>query len=411
MNTESISYQTIKNLAAQLKSKVTDLLALAPQNDPFYVGTPTDTAQAQWFADLWRRTGYRPGVHLRRIHYWAVSQNPPIAMHNGQPYENTESCWDYLGKASARARYLGLVQISDIGDNKNPKPNVNADYYQWGNDPGFQVNMPDLSNPDVWISGIYDVNTQPYHLEIWCEKSTMNDVLLPVCRRFNANLVTFEGEVSITACYQLMKRIEASGGKPARIWYLSDFDPAGQSMPVAMSRKIEYMLMHYNKPFDIKVKTFLLTAKQVKHYKLPRTPIKETEKRAAKFESTYGTGAVELDALEALYPGELLKIVSSELAKYYSSAAKQAVKQAETAARQAVSAEVQAILDEYQDEIDALHSMINEIKSLQVDLTPYRVERFSPHVAESDKDWLFASERPYLQQINAYNHHKTNGKA
>ena len=46
---------------------------------------------------------------------------------------------------------------------------------------------------------------------------------------------------------------------------------------------------------------------------LPRTPIKDTEKRKDKFEQTFGVGATELDAIEALYPGELGKLLNSEI--------------------------------------------------------------------------------------------------
>ena len=48
-------------------------------------------------------------------------------------------------------------------------------------------------------------------------------------------------------------------------------------------------------------------------YNLPRTPIKDTERRKDKFEQTFGVGATELDALEALHPGELARLLNAEL--------------------------------------------------------------------------------------------------
>jgi hypothetical protein len=41
----------------------------------------------------------------------------------------------------------------------------------------------------------------------------------------------------------------------------------------------------------------------VRQYRLPRTSIKPSELRKQRFEDTFGTGAVELDALETLHPG------------------------------------------------------------------------------------------------------------
>ena len=47
-----ITYDYIKALAKELHKPITDLIALAPANDPFYTGTPRDLSLGQWFADL-----------------------------------------------------------------------------------------------------------------------------------------------------------------------------------------------------------------------------------------------------------------------------------------------------------------------------------------------------------------------
>jgi len=49
------------------------------------VGTKGDIEKAQWFADIWDRFGYRRGVHLCRVHYQLVSQDPAILKPNGKP--------------------------------------------------------------------------------------------------------------------------------------------------------------------------------------------------------------------------------------------------------------------------------------------------------------------------------------
>jgi hypothetical protein len=394
------NYEKIKAIAKQAGAKVTDLLALAPQNDPFYTGTPTDLQQANWFAEVWKAAGYTSGVHLRRVHYWAVSQHR-LLMHNGEPYLNTDKCWGYLTQASKMARYMGYVQISDIADNKNPEPHSHAEYY--ANNPYYEIVTPDLSSPNVDIYGIHNSNIQPYHLEIWCEKSTMNDVLLPLCEQYRANLVTFEGEVSITACYNLVRRINQAS-KPCRVFYISDFDPAGKSMPVAMSRKIEYMLGLYSLDFDVRVKALVLTLGQVHQYQLPRTPIKETERRATSFEGAFGTGAVELDALEALYPNVLAQIVQQAISPYYSAQAEQESRQRAMALEQAVQVEIDLITARYQSEIAAVRAMLDEIEAIDIDAIPYAVNQYPPHVSEDD-NWLFNSRRDYVEQIGYYKEH------
>src|SRR5947199_9661088 len=124
----------------------------------------------------------------------------------------------------------------------------------------------------------------------------MNDVLKPLCERYRANLQTGLGELSITATLACCQRLQQAG-KPARLLYVSDFDPAGQSMPVAVSRKIEYFVRTLGLELDIRLFPVVLTLEQVRHYQLPRTPIKETERRRGGFETRSGEGAVELDAL------------------------------------------------------------------------------------------------------------------
>lgn len=79
-------YEKVKRMAKALQCNTADLLVLARQNDPFYVGSPTERKMAEWFAELWRRFGYSAGIHLRRIHYQLVSQEDP-RKHNGKPYK------------------------------------------------------------------------------------------------------------------------------------------------------------------------------------------------------------------------------------------------------------------------------------------------------------------------------------
>jgi hypothetical protein len=397
------NYGFIKVLAKKAGIRITELLALAPQNDPFYVGTETDIAQAEWFADVWNKAGYVSGVHLRRVHYWCVSQHR-LMMHNGEPYLNTDKCWGYLTQASKMARYLGLVRIEDIADNKNPAPHTYADY--WHDNIGYQVVTPDLNDPDINLFGLHLPDIQPYHLEVWCEKSTMNDVLLPICQDYGANLVTFEGEVSITACYDLVQRIRKSKGKPCRVWYISDFDPAGNSMPVAMSRKIEYMLNYYQCDFQVKIQSLVLTIEQVKQYQLPRTPIKATEKRANSFEDAFGTGAVELDALEALYPGVLANIVKTAVSPYFSTEAADELRLNQRRLWLAIRAEIDSITANYQPEIQAVKAMIDEIKEIDIDAREYEVSTYEPHITDESEKWLFDSNRGYVEQIGYYKNHK-----
>jgi len=339
-----MNYRIIKQLARDTQGvSIKDLCALAPNNDPFYTGRKSEVAAAQWFADLWERFGYTQGVHLRRVHYRIVSQDPPVLRPDGEVYENTLKDWAYLGNAGKWARYLGLVDPAAFVDRRNPEAMIFSRWYKpgdlWYTDPtprysvayeedewdryelpelpdlpGLPDELPDL--PAFDVDG-YDGVQQAYHVEVWCEKTTMNDVLKPLCRRYDVSLVTGAGELSITAVVAFLERVR-DAERPARILYVSDYDPAGLGMPISVARKIEFFQrQNGDGDLNIRLQPIVLTAEQVAGYGLPRVPVKDTDLRKANWERDHGEGQVELDALEALHEGELARIVEEAILNYY----------------------------------------------------------------------------------------------
>ncbi len=426
-----MDYEMIKQLAKEMGCKVTDLIPLAPQNDPFYTGTPSDWALAEWFAQLWRAFGYQDKVHIRRVHYQIVSQRTPVLLPNGESYKNTAECWDTLNMASKAARYLQLVDPAAFSDRRNDDPVVYApssvstpQIRVYGNLWHSSLELPDFPEvPEYGTSGFQGV--QRYHIEVWCEKSTMNDVLLPLCERYQANLQTGSGELSITATLALAQRLQQAN-RPARIFYVSDFDPAGQSMPVAVSRKLEYFIRRYGLDLDVRVYPVVLTLDQVQYYRLPRTPIKETERRRLEFESRHGEGAVELDALEALYPGELQAVLSRYIEEYYDASLDGQVATLEQELQEALSALREQVVAGFAEEIDALREeytglrdaftarmegcrtrMVEVWQSMKQEmaLSAPRLDGYVlPQAALASEigEGLYDSTRDYIEQIEAY---------
>ena len=424
-------YEEIKEFAREHNVRVTDLIALTRKRDPFYAGTPSDYAKGEWFAELWRRFGYSTGVHIRRVHYQVISQERPVLMTDGRPYENTEGCWEYLNEAANRARYLGLVDPAAFIDQRNPdvkiftpdaptRPGIAVDDNLYMDDlelPPF----PDL--PEYSLVGGSLAGMQRYHIEVWCEKSTMNDVLVPLCSRYGVNLQTAIGEMSITGCLDLVKRATE---RPVRILYISDFDPAGQSMPTASARKIEWFTRANDEERDIRVYPIVLTADQVRQYQLPRTPIKETEKRAGRFEARFGEGAVELDALEALRPGVFRAIVNDEILRYYdltlqrrADAKREELEDDLTDARHAAldswSGDIDRVRSEYESIRIEFRERIAGIKEATTALWAEMVESMELSAPDIDnyptpeakeaverENALLDTTRGYLEQIDAY---------
>lgn len=320
-----LDYETLKAMARQIGQPVKNLMALAPTNDPFYAGTPARVRDGEWFAALWAEHG-GAGAHLRRFHYQLISQSTKIKLPDGSNYENTEQCWKYMNCASKAARYLGLVGADDIVDQRNDKPMIFVEHTQRDEDSEVSCDaydelanlvIPDMPTlPFLAVRGLSEEDAiQDYVVEVWIEKSTQNDWLIPLCERRGVNLVVGIGEQSEVRSRELAMRA-AEYGVPVRVIYISDFDPGGRSMPKAVARKVEFTIVKQELDVDIQLIPLALTPEQCLQYRLPRTPIKETERRKDKFETTFGVGATELDALEALHPGVLAQLLDEEISNF-----------------------------------------------------------------------------------------------
>lgn len=258
---------------------------------------------------------------------------------------------------------------------------------------------------------------------------------MPICKRYNANLVQGIGLMAITSVITLLKRIQAIG-KPTRILYVSDYDPSGYTMPTQVARQIEYWLDDYCSDGDIKLEPIVLTRGQIERDELPPTPIKDAHPSKANFEKIHGEGGVELDALEASHPELLGKTVVDRISEYRDRSLIKRYDEARDLAGEYAEAWNDSITREYQPKIDEITANIETVvetyerelvrlhESLARDLEPFKYELDSlenviddsindcvdvdlpdlPHavVHPDDDDWLFDSSRDYIEQMKYY---------
>lgn len=336
----------IKERAEDLGVDVDELLILSRQNDPFWTGTDGDHSKAEWFASLYEKAvadREDDRIHVRGVHYSTVmldeAVEPPTSRTSWDVYENTETCWAYLAEAAKIARILGYVDLDKIQDEKNDQRTVmhygehvlQPDLPEYGLAHGVRV--PDV--PEVGDEATADwqdddpaghvareiareqsrgieidkARQQPFHVELWSEKALPEPVKAEA-RRYDVNvLVEGEGQLSYSVAGDFARRVN-DAEKPAVVFYLSDFDPAGDGMATAMASKLEWATRTGKLEQRVVVKQLAIRQDQIAEYGLgPRTPINvdettdagETNPYATKvndWEQRKGAGAVELNVLE-----------------------------------------------------------------------------------------------------------------
>jgi hypothetical protein len=430
-----LDIENFRSLVALLPGQTMEsLTALAPKNDPFRI-TGARQKAAEWFAEIWNRYGFTTGTHTRRVHYRLVSQPEPVIMPDGKPYRNTVECAAALNEAARDARHLDLVSAEDFVDRRNDaayccleegdgtsaeqgianaEMNFTVDRQEMPAAPALKLTRPEI--------------VRPYHVEIWCEKSTVDDVLRPLAEEYKLNVKTFAGAASLTACVELVERAKESG-RPVRILYISDFDPAGHEMPVATAVKIQHRIARLGiGHLDIQLRPVALTPEQCQQYQLPRTPIKESDVSKAGFEARFGEGATELDALEGLLPGELRRLLVEEIERYHDPDLQDEVNRVAENVEEDLEETTEQIHDQYRDELDDLEARWDAIQDFQRRLVEHWMLRAAtlyerigqdlesapeveaewptPRDADEDTDPLFNANRGYVEQVHRFKAHQ-----
>jgi hypothetical protein len=345
---------------------------------------------ACWFADVWTKHCL-PGMHLRGIHYRLVSVGTVtmaagVRPHEGRgrpaadpvldaiclPYENNAFCWLYLQKAALSARYHRLVDARDFEEHRSPKPEINTAWRETPT-PGIELPLewPEDGFPQPEVTG-YDYSNadQPITVEVVCEKSTMDDILAPLCRVLRVNYQPLTGMFSTTRLVEMLCRAQ----KPAVVLYISDLDAAGCNMPTAFAEALSYYQPIYAPHIDIKLKQIALTEAQVVRYGLPRNVI-DKEKESPynrQFRAEHPLGPCELDALEAIRPGELARLVREAVRPYFDKRFSFRLNQAHD--------DAQAIVDEEWDaQTETVRRLLETIERDMDAIRARRDEELAPH--------------------------------
>jgi hypothetical protein len=148
----------------------------------------------------------------------------------------------------------------------------------------------------------------PVHVEVWLEKDALSGVVLPVTDEYDVGLHVARGFSSLSFLAESAEDI-AEIGKAAFIYHLGDHDPSGR----AAGDKIEETLRELAPGADIHFERVAVTVEQIADLNLPLRPTKHTDSRARRFETEFGQGSVELDAI---HPDTLRSIAREAIERH-----------------------------------------------------------------------------------------------
>lgn len=271
-------------------------LPVTIMTEPF-VDTETDRTKSRWVAEALTDFG-RPRTTVRALFYFAmrrgVSDYPICGKLVGEiricrPY--TEGDGERLPKWVSRARKLGFIPEDAILDEI----------------PGEQAFLPKMSSNDA---------IRP-KIEVWVNKSALNQIILPACTKHGAALVSVSGKPSVAAVEDLCQRSD----RTTVILCLSDMSIGSFSFGKNLAKDIAES--NSSKGKDIRVKRIGLTPKQVLDLEIPMVRGEQGAREDRKIYEAYikpynlsRKRMAEIDALEAYYPGGLARFVEEAISRY-----------------------------------------------------------------------------------------------
>lgn len=265
-----------------------------------FVYTETDRTKSKWVAraykDFVKNTG-RTSTTLRGLFYHALQmKDPDYPICGGfvgeiritRPYHENDG--EKLSKWSNKAKSQGFIPGDALLEETS----------------GEHIFLPENS-PD-----------QPYSLEVWISKSAANPLILPICRKYGAALVSVCGRASRESISGLFQRCK----EPKIILTLSDLSPGGTFFGSDLQEAILQSMPKSGCP-EIRLECIGLKPDQVRELSLPMVNAekasKEDQSRYKRYLKPYSLNPAkmaEIDCLEVHYRGGLAGFLNDRLSRY-----------------------------------------------------------------------------------------------
>ena len=177
------------------------------------------------------------------------------------------------------------------------------------------------------FAGLYRVNVwrdAAAHVEVWCESRSIAGVLQGECDRLGVSMYPTGGFSSLTLTYQAAEGIRhEADGRPVRIVYVGDWDPAGVLIDQSVIANLRGHLP------DLDIQEIRIAIDEEQAARLPSKPRKDGERRRLDIRRT-----VEAEAMPA---GELRELLQRTVEAFMPAGALAAAKVAEESEREGLS--------------------------------------------------------------------------
>ena len=224
---------------------------------------------------------------LRQLYYQFVSRDL---------IKNLQTEYKRLGSVINDARLAGLIDwdmIEDRTRNVRRSPS-------WSDPAQIISAVSQQYQEDLW-------DGQEFRVEVWIEKDALIGVIEPVCERWRLPYFACRGYSSQSEQYRAGKRFAdwRMNGQVPVVLHLGDHDPSG----IDMTRDNTDRLAMFAED-DVDVRRLALNMDQVRRYRPPPNPAKESDGRSGPYIEKYGPSSWELDALD---PKVIDRIIETEV--------------------------------------------------------------------------------------------------
>lgn len=229
---------------------------------------------------------------LRQLYYQFVQENL---------LPNIQKSYDKLGNAISRGRMAGLVSWDAIEDKHRsthlPTPTMD--------------DVKDAISRAQWFISVDHWDRQDTYVEVWVEKDALGNVIERACEKYDVAHMACKGYLSTSMAWEAGQRMEEriERGQRCVIIHLGDHDASG----IDMSRDNQDRLNLFSRSDEVELRRIALNMHQVKKYKPPPNPAKQTDPRAEDYIAKFGNISWELDALK---PQVIVDMIQAEVEQH-----------------------------------------------------------------------------------------------